>query len=118
VFEPRNVETDSFDRDAFARSLRALPGREELLEHGGRLLPHFEALLEDLFAALFKLVVRLRPAEQAPASVDAAANGTRRDVERLGDLGVVEAHHVAQHHGGAVVGWQVEHGTLHLVGKA
>lgn len=62
------VETDSYDREAFARAVRTVEGVDALVEHGSRLLPHFPALLEDLFAALFKLVVRVRPADEAPAS--------------------------------------------------
>jgi uncharacterized protein with von Willebrand factor type A (vWA) domain len=43
-------------------------GLDDLRARGERLLPHFDALLEDLFAALFKLVVRVRPEETVPAS--------------------------------------------------
>ena len=68
MLEPRLVVADSYDREAFARSVKALPDLAELLERGGRLLPHFEALLEDLFGVLFKLLVRVRPAGDCPAS--------------------------------------------------
>lgn len=68
MLEPRLVETDAYDREAFARALARVPDAGDLVERGERLLPHFRALLEDLFAALFKLVVRVRPADGAPAS--------------------------------------------------
>ncbi|MGC4122596.1 MAG: VWA domain-containing protein [Myxococcales bacterium] len=68
MLEPCLVETDAYDREAFARALRQVDGAEELVEHGERLLPHFRPLLEDLFAALFKLVVRVRAEADAPAS--------------------------------------------------
>jgi uncharacterized protein with von Willebrand factor type A (vWA) domain len=68
MLEPRQVQTDSYDREAFARAIRGVGDVDDLLERGRRLFPHFDALLEDLFAALFKLVVRLRPTVDLPAS--------------------------------------------------
>ncbi|MBI5549214.1 MAG: hypothetical protein HY901_35465, partial [Deltaproteobacteria bacterium] len=70
MLEPRLVETDAYDREAFDRALRHIPQVEDLFERGARLLPHFRALLEDLFAALFKLVVRVRPPAASPASAE------------------------------------------------
>jgi uncharacterized protein with von Willebrand factor type A (vWA) domain len=70
MLDPRLIETDSYDRDAFAREMRSQPGIEELTERGERLLPHFDALLADLFALLFKLVVRVRESGEAPASTE------------------------------------------------
>lgn len=64
--DPRLIETDAYDREAFARAIRAVPEVEALRERGERLLPHFAALLEDLFAALFKLVVRVRSPSEVP----------------------------------------------------
>ena len=69
MLEPRLVETDSYDREAFARAIRHVPDVEKLCAGGERLLPHFPALLEDLFAALFKLVVRVRAADATPVSL-------------------------------------------------
>ncbi|HEY3446854.1 MAG TPA: VWA domain-containing protein [Myxococcales bacterium] len=68
MLDPRLVETDSYDREAFARAVRHVDGLDELVEHGETLLPHFQPLLEDLFAALFKLVVRVRAEGDSPAS--------------------------------------------------
>jgi uncharacterized protein with von Willebrand factor type A (vWA) domain len=56
----RLVETDAYDRDACARALLRTPEARGLVERGSRVLPHFDALVEDLFAIAFKLVVRLR----------------------------------------------------------
>ncbi len=63
-----HVEADSLDREAFARL--AAPGGElaGLADAGTRLLPNFPALLEDLFASLYKLVrVRSPPGEMRPS---------------------------------------------------
>lgn len=68
MFDARLIETDSYDREAFARASRGLDGYGALLERGERLLPHFAALVEDLFALLFKLVIRLRDGREAPAT--------------------------------------------------
>ncbi|MBS2026733.1 MAG: VWA domain-containing protein [Deltaproteobacteria bacterium] len=63
------VRTDAYDREAWSRAKRALAGDlGELVARGKRLLPHFDALVEDLFAALFKLVVQVVPESQAPKS--------------------------------------------------
>ncbi|MFN7133291.1 MAG: hypothetical protein ACK4N5_14530, partial [Myxococcales bacterium] len=62
------LESDSFDRDAAARLFRTMSGLDELVARGERLVPHFRALLDDLFFALFKLAVRVKPAERCPAS--------------------------------------------------
>jgi uncharacterized protein with von Willebrand factor type A (vWA) domain len=65
------VESDAYDRSAFA-ALAEAPSLVRLLDAGGRLLPHFRELLEDVFCLLFKLEPRVRSrAEVAPA---AAAN--------------------------------------------
>lgn len=63
------VLADGYDREAFAR---ALGRREALRAAAGRLaslLPHPEPLLCDLFCALFKLNVVLRPAKALSPSV-------------------------------------------------
>jgi uncharacterized protein with von Willebrand factor type A (vWA) domain len=56
----RLVETDAYDRDACERALLRTEEAGKLATRGLRVLPHFDALLEDLFAVAFKLVVRLR----------------------------------------------------------
>ncbi len=68
MFDPRLIETDSYDRESFARVIRHVSDLGDLVGRGQRLLPHFEALLEDLFALLFKLAVQVRPPGLAPAS--------------------------------------------------
>jgi len=62
------IETDTYDRDAFERVFKHVGDREALLETGEKLLPHFRELLEDLFALVFKLCVRLRPATATPVA--------------------------------------------------
>lgn len=62
------LETDSYDREIAARMLGAMSGLDELVSRGERLVPHFRSLLDDLFFALFKLSVRIRPPEACPAS--------------------------------------------------
>ena len=60
------VEHDGFDRDLYARLERTDPAIGRVVDRARRLLPHPEALLMDLFAALYKLnVVLRRPAEVA-----------------------------------------------------
>jgi uncharacterized protein with von Willebrand factor type A (vWA) domain len=63
------VESDAYDRNAFAALAAASPSLAALLETGGTLVPHFAALLEDVFCLLFKLEPRLcAPEEVAPAA--------------------------------------------------
>ena len=67
--DARLVLSDSYDREAFQRARRALQKElDELCARGNRLLPHFDALVEDLFCALFKLVIQIRPESDAPRS--------------------------------------------------
>jgi uncharacterized protein with von Willebrand factor type A (vWA) domain len=72
VIPPREhcwVESDAYDRSAFAALLADSPSLAKAAEDGAALVPHFEALLEDVFCLLFKLEPRLRaPAEVAPAT--------------------------------------------------
>jgi len=54
---PRNtswIESDGYDRRAWSEILAGAPSAADLMEAGGRLVPHFDALLADLFLALFK----------------------------------------------------------------
>src|SRR5207244_652941 len=63
------VESDAYDRSAFAALVAEAPSLAKVAEDGGTLVPHFRALLEDVFCLLFKLEPRLRPAEAvAPAA--------------------------------------------------
>ena len=48
------VESDSYDRAVYAQLRAASPSLQGLEESGATLLPHFPALLRDLFCALFK----------------------------------------------------------------
>src|SRR5438067_11199974 len=62
------LEHDSFDRRAYSDVARGSARLAKLGEQGGKLVPHFDALLFDLFAALFKLNAVLRPANAVPES--------------------------------------------------
>lgn len=48
------VESDSYDRTVYEQLRAASPSLQRLEESGAPLLPHFRALLRDLFCALFK----------------------------------------------------------------
>jgi uncharacterized protein with von Willebrand factor type A (vWA) domain len=48
------IENDGYDRRAWSEILAEAPAIGELVEGGSRLVPHFGALLQDLFLALFK----------------------------------------------------------------
>lgn len=48
------VESDSYDRAVYEQLRAASPSLQRLEESGASLLPHFRALLRDLFCALFK----------------------------------------------------------------
>ena len=64
------VESDAYDRSAFADLTADAPSFTALVEAGGTLVPHFAALLEDVFCLLFKLEPRWREASAvAPSAV-------------------------------------------------
>ncbi|MEL7367883.1 MAG: VWA domain-containing protein [Myxococcota bacterium] len=63
------VDHDGFDRDLFDRLLQTEPALRRVIEKGRRLLPHPEALLMDLFSAMYKLNVVLRRPTEVSASV-------------------------------------------------
>ena len=48
------IESDSYDRRAWSDIGLSAPAIRDLVEAGSRLVPHFDALLGDLFFALFK----------------------------------------------------------------
>jgi uncharacterized protein with von Willebrand factor type A (vWA) domain len=56
------LESDSYDRRAWAQIKDQADSINQLIEAGERLIPHFAALLQDLFSALFKYnLVWLKP---------------------------------------------------------
>src|SRR5271157_3260151 len=58
------IESDSYDRHAWREIVHGAPTINELVEAGERMVPHFGALLQDLFLALFKYnVVWQKPDE-------------------------------------------------------
>ncbi|GAB4511398.1 MAG: hypothetical protein Tsb0020_29170 [Haliangiales bacterium] len=59
---------DGYDREVFGAVLADRPALSECRERLGRLLPHPEPLLCDLFCALFKLNLVLRPPEELAAA--------------------------------------------------
>jgi len=58
------VESDAYDRSAFAALVADAPSLAAVIDAGGRLVPHFDALLEDVFSLLFKLEPRWRDAAE------------------------------------------------------
>jgi uncharacterized protein with von Willebrand factor type A (vWA) domain len=63
------IETDSYDRAALARLQADSPSLRALVESGGKLLPHFDGFILDLFALLFKLnIVRHETEQVAPSA--------------------------------------------------
>ena len=65
---PPVVARDALDEADFRAALDGSRGLQALAAQGGRLLPDFEALLGDLFAALVKLTVSVAPASSLPPS--------------------------------------------------
>ncbi|MBM4266310.1 MAG: VWA domain-containing protein [Deltaproteobacteria bacterium] len=66
--DPHTIESDLYDRAAIARLRAGSLAWRKLDEEGGRLVPHFAALLDDLFCALFKYnVVKLPAASGLPS---------------------------------------------------
>ena len=63
------VESDAYDRSAFAALVADAPSLAKVAENGATLVPHFRALLEDVFCLLFKLEPRFRSSDEvAPAA--------------------------------------------------
>jgi uncharacterized protein with von Willebrand factor type A (vWA) domain len=85
------VESDSYDRSAFAALVAEAPSLAKLVAEGGTLVPHFRALLEDVFCLLFKLEPRFR----APEAVAPAAALNRSLLEAFRDHPLLE--HLREH---------------------
>lgn len=62
------VSSDAYDRAAIVRLRRASTAWRALDDAGAKLVPHFPALVEDLFCALFKLNVVLKDDADVPVS--------------------------------------------------
>lgn len=62
------VASDAYDRAAIVRLRRASHAWRSLDDAGAKLVPHFPALVEDLFCALFKLNVVLKDDASVPVS--------------------------------------------------
>jgi uncharacterized protein with von Willebrand factor type A (vWA) domain len=82
------IESDAYDRSAFAGLLTDAPALADVATHGGELVPHFTALLEDVFCLLFKLDPRWRGADEvAPsAALNRALLSTLHDHPALAAL--------------------------------
>jgi len=62
------IEVDTYDRAAFARLIADSPSLQGLAASGGKLLPHFDAFLLDLYALLYKMNIVVHPeSEVTPA---------------------------------------------------
>ena len=81
-----SVESDAYDRSAFATLAADSPSLAKLAQEGGALVPHFDALLEDVFCLLFKLEPRFRP----PEAVSPAAALNRTLLESFRDHPLLE----------------------------
>ena len=67
-FDAATIENDSYDRAQWRAALAASERLQRAAAQGGRLLPRFDALLFDLYLALYKLNVLPRPRAAVPAS--------------------------------------------------
>lgn len=81
------VEVDAYDRAAFAALSASSPAYQALLASGGRLLPHFDGFVLDLYALCYKLNIVLHP---APA-VSPGATFFRVLLDELRDAPALEA---------------------------
>ena len=64
------LESDSYDRRAWSDIRSGAPSLTQLVESGGDLVPHFDALLQDLFLSLFKYnLVFQKPGEVRRSAV-------------------------------------------------
>ncbi|MBI3250195.1 MAG: VWA domain-containing protein [Deltaproteobacteria bacterium] len=69
---PRNtnwIESDLYDRAVYRKLREDSPALRTLEDNGGALVPHFDALLQDLFCSLFKYnVIFLKEQEVLPSA--------------------------------------------------
>src|SRR6266852_6924815 len=72
-------ESDSYDRRTWNEIVADAPSLADLAETGERLVPHFGALVQDMFFALFKM----NPAWRKPDDVRRAAALNRTILEQL-----------------------------------
>src|SRR5271156_4179315 len=72
-------ESDSYDRRAWNEIVADAPSIADLAEAGERLVPHFGALVQDMFLALFKM----NPAFRKPGEVRLAAALNRTILEQI-----------------------------------
>jgi uncharacterized protein with von Willebrand factor type A (vWA) domain len=80
-------ESDSYDRRTWNEIVADAPSIAELAESGERLVPHFGALVRDMFFALFKM----NPAWRKPDDVRRAAALNRTILEQLVPSGPFQA---------------------------
>ncbi len=81
------IEVDSFDRRTFLGFATESPSMRGLIDSGGKLLPHFDSFLLDLYAMLFKLnIVFHRHDEVLPS-----ASFYRMLLEQLAGTPILEA---------------------------
>lgn len=72
-------ESDSYDRRTWNEVVADAPSIADLVESGERLVPHFNALVQDFFLALFKM----NPAFRKSADVRLAATLNRTILEQI-----------------------------------
>ncbi|HXN87722.1 MAG TPA: hypothetical protein VN867_16730, partial [Candidatus Binataceae bacterium] len=81
------LESDSYDRRAWKEIRDSAPSLATLANSGGELIPHFDALLQDLFFSLFKYNLIFQP----PDTVRRSAILNRTILEQLIPSPVFEA---------------------------
>jgi len=81
------VEVDAYDRKAFAAYAADSPSLRALIESGGKLLPHFDGFLLDLYGLLFKLNVVFHRDDQVVPS----AGFYRMLIEQIAGTPVLDA---------------------------
>jgi uncharacterized protein with von Willebrand factor type A (vWA) domain len=84
------VESDAFDRTLVAELLADSPSLGEVVEAGGRLVPHFRELVEDVFCLLYKLEPRFR-AEQEVGPAAALNRKLLQELHAHATLAVLRA---------------------------
>src|SRR5262249_30225478 len=62
------IDNDAYDRRIFDTLRRDAPSLRAIEEAGATFLPHFDCLLQDIFCALFKNNVVVRPEREMPRS--------------------------------------------------